>query len=365
MTEENQKQAPYSPKEISLKEIFKEIKIWYSYLLTKWTIIVLFGVIGAAAGIAYAYLKKPTYTAITTFVLEDDKGGNGGLGSIAGIASMAGLDLGNGGGGIFQGDNILVLYKSRKMIKKTLLTTVDYQGKRMLLVDRYIDFNKKREQWESNPKLKNINFLDSLNSDGRNFSRLQDSVLGSIIADIDQSYLKVTRPDKKLSIIKAEVISIDEFFAKSFNEQIVKNVNDFYIQTKTKKSAENVSILQQKTDSVRKVMNGEIYSAVAISDATPNLNPTRQMQRTAPIQRSQFSAETNRAMLTELVKNLELSKISLRNEKPLLEVVDVPVLPLNKDKFGKTKGALLGGILGGFLIVLFLLIRKIIQNVIE
>jgi len=361
MTSENYKHLANDQKEFSLKEILKQVRILYRYLLSKWVVILLFGILGGVLGFFYSYFKKSTYLAVTTFVLEDDKGTNS-LGSIAGIASMAGLDLGTGGGNIFQGDNILELYRSRKMIEKTLLTTVNFNGKKILLVDRYIDFNEKREKWKDNPDLAKISFSNSPTGGRNNFSRLQDSILGTIVSDIDKSYLKVTRVDKKLSIIKAEVVSTDEFFSKSFNEEIVKNVNDFYIQTKTKKSAENVAILQQKTDSVRRVMNGEIYSAAAVSDATPNLNPTRQAQRTAPIQRSQFSAETNKSMLTELVKNLELSKISLRNEKPLLEVVDVPVFPLYKEKFGKFKGIALGGILFGFFTVLFLTVKKIFKN---
>ena len=38
---------------------------------------------------------------------------------------------------------------------------------------------------------------------------------------------------------------------KAFNDNIVKNVNDFYIQTKTKIEFQNVQILQHQTDSVR------------------------------------------------------------------------------------------------------------------
>jgi len=359
MTSENSKQPINASKEISLKEIFKEINVWYRYLLTKWLIIVLFGLIGGAIGFVYAYLKKPLYTAITTFVLEDEQSGAGGLGSISGLASMAGLDLGSGGGGIFQGDNLLQLYKSRKMIEATLLTSVDIDGKKQLLIDRYIEFNDLRTGWQDKPMLKGINFTGASN---QKFSRLQDSIVGTIVSEIDKNYLRVAKLDKKLSIIKVEVVAEDEQFAKVFNEQIVKNVNDFYVQTRTKKSVGNVSILQQKTDSVRRVMNGEIFSAAAVVDATPNLNPTRQVQRNAPVQRSQFSAETNRAILTELVKNLELSKISLRKETPLLEVIDIPIYPLKKDKFGKLKGLIIGGILFGFLSVLYLVIKRTLAN---
>lgn len=345
--------------EISLKELISKIQGWWHYLLSKWLIILVFGLLGGALGLWYAIAKKAIYTATTTFVLEDEKGGSG-LGNFAGLASLAGVDLNSGGGGIFQGDNILELYKSRAMIEKTLLTEVNKDGKKQLLVDRYIDFNELRKKWDLKPELKEIQF--KLNNN-QNFSRVQDSVLGKIVIDINKNYLTVSKPNKKLSIIQADVQAQDEFFAKMFNEEIVKNVNDFYVQTKTKKSSENVKILQQKTDSVRAVMNGAIYSAAAAIDATPNLNPTKQVQRIAPAQRSQFSAETNKAILSSLVQNLEMAKISMRKDAPLIQVIDKPVLPLITERFSKAKGVVIGAGVAGFLVILALIIRRLFQEI--
>lgn len=342
--------------EISLKEFILKIREWWRYLLSKWFMIVVFGILGGLLGFTYAYLKKPVYTATTTFVLEEGGSSGGGLGNLAGLASMAGVDLGSGGGGIFQGDNILELYKSRTMIEKTLLTEVEFNGKKILLVERYIDFNHLR----GNLELKKIQFTRNLQSESN--ERLRDSILGTIVSDINKNYLSVLKPDKKLSVINAEVRAKDEFFAKVFNEEIVKNVNDFYVQTKTKKSIDNVIILQQKTDSVRAVMNGAIYSAAAISDATPNLNPTRQLQRIAPIQRSQFSAETNKAILSAFMQNLEMSKIALRKETPLIQVIDEPIYPLPLERAGKIKYLFFGGVSFTFITIIVLLIKRIFNN---
>jgi len=349
--------------EISLKELIRKTQEWWRYLLSKWVVILIFGLLGCILGFTYAYAKKPIYTASTTFVLEDEKGG--GMGNLAGLASMAGVDLGGGGGGIFQGDNILELYKSRTMIEKTLLTAVNYHDKKQLLIDRYIDFNKLRESWAKKPELARLQFSADDQRKTNNEQRLRDSVMEVIVNNINENYLKVAKPDKKLSIIKADVKSEDEFFAKAFNDQIVKNVNDFYVQTKTKKSLDNIAILKEKTDSVRRVVNGAIYTAVAVADATPNLNPTRQVQRVAPAQRAQFSAETNKAILAELVKNLEMSKMSLLRETPLIQVVDQPIYPLTKEKLGKVKSMIIGGILLGILACLFLILRRIVKQILS
>lgn len=359
MTTESQQYIKPDNEDISLKELIVKMSKWWSYLLSKWVIILVCGLLGSALGLVYSYFKKPIYTANTTFVLEDEKGGVGGLGNLAGLASMAGVDLGASGGGIFQGDNILELYKSRTMIEKTLLTEVDINGKKQLLIDCYIDFNKLREKWNLKAPLMNIQFKLSAN---QHFSRTQDSLIGTIVYNINKNYLSVVKPDKKLNIIKADVKSENEFFSKTFNDEIVKNVNDFYIQTKTKKSVENVKILQQKTDSVRAVMNGAIYSAVAVADATPNLNPTRQIQRVAPAQRAQFSAETNKAILGALVQNLEMAKISLRKEVPLIQVIDQPIYPLEKKSASKIIFGIAFFIVFGILTSVFLISKEIFKG---
>lgn len=347
-----------SVEEINLKELIVRIKEWYKYLLTKWLTILLFGLLGGAIGLIYAFLDKPVFTANTSFVLEEDKGGGGGLASLSGLASIAGVNI-DGGGSIFQGDNILELYKSRTMIEKALLSEVNIDGKKQLLIDRYIQFNKLREKWSKKAELKDITFAKG------NFNRLQDSILGIIVKDINKNYLNAGKPDKKMSIIKVSVKAEDEIFAKIFNDEIVKNVNEFYKQTKTKKSLENVSIIEEKRDSVRRVMSGAIYSAAEVSDATPNLNPTRQVQRLAPMQNAQFSAETNKAILSQLITNLEMAKITLRKETPLIQIIDEPIYPLEKEKFGKAKGLVIGGLLFGFLIVSFLTLKLIVIKILS
>ncbi|RZJ90826.1 MAG: lipopolysaccharide biosynthesis protein [Chryseobacterium sp.] len=353
--------------DITFKQIISKLDEWRSALSSAWLAILIGSFIGGAVGIAYSIYKKPIYIASTSFVLEEEKNG-GGLNGLAGLASAAGVDLGGGGGGIFQGDNILGLYKSRAMLQKTLLTPINGSGSRELLVQRYLNFNKLNEKWAKNKKLADFFFSNDSAQNINNFlrsSRLRDSVLGDIVIDINKNYLAVGKPDKKLSAIQVDVKASDEVFAKSFNDQLVKNVNEFYIDTKTKKTLQNVKILQNKTDSVRSVMNGAIYSSVAIADATPNLNPTRQIQRVAPAQKAQFSAETSKAILSEMVKNLELSKLSLLKETPLIQIIDYPIFPLEVKKFGLVSSFVKGFLLLMVLLSIFVVVRVTILKSLE
>lgn len=342
--------------EISFRELMVRIKNWFKYLLSKWYIIGIAVFIGAVSGYFYAKSQKVTYEASTTFVLESGEGSNGGMGQMAGLAALAGVDLGQSGGGIFQGDNLFELYKSRKMIESTLLLP-SASDSSLLLIDHYLKITGAREKWkQEKPDLLKIDFR---RDSPKELLRSRDSILKNIVQDINKNNLIVGKLDKKSAIIKIDVKSQDEVFSKEFNDAIVAQVNDFYIKTKTKKSLDNIEILQQKTDSVRSVMNGNIVSAAVAVDATPNLNPSRQAQRLIPTQRSQFSGETNKAILSQLLQNLEMSKMTLMRESPLIETIDGPIYPLNKSSFSKTIFLIFGGIICFFISILFLSLRYV------
>jgi hypothetical protein len=318
----------------------------------------LAGIIGAAIGLTYSFIKKPVYTATLSFALEDEKGG-GGLGGALGLASSFGLDLGGGGGSIFTGSNLTELFKSRSMVEQTLLTPVSYEGKNISLAEMYIQNNGWRDSWENKPNFKNTQFLP--NADRKNYSRAQDSILGVMYADLSTNGLSVGQKDKKIAIISIDVNSTNELFAKYFTEALVKEVSDFYIETKSKKSRENMDVLERQTDSIRRALNGAITGVAVANDNTFNLNPALNVRR-APSARRQVDVQANTAILTELVKQSELAKVTLRKETPLIQVIDSPIMPLHKERFGKAKGIALGGILAGFLTVLVLILRRVLSQ---
>ncbi|RUT70419.1 lipopolysaccharide biosynthesis protein [Flavobacterium cupreum] len=351
---------PIGNDEISLRELIEKAKEWYSFLWSQWIKIFFAGLIGACIGLTYSFIKKPIYTANLSFALEDEKG-VGGLGSALGLASTLGLDLGGSGGGIFTGSNLTELFKSRSMVEKTLLSPVTVDGKVISLAEMYIQNNKWRDNWKENSKLSSIQFLP--NSDRKNFSRIQDSIIGSMYSSLSKSSLSVGQKDKKVSIINIEVSSTNELFAKHFCEALAKEVSDFYIKTKSKKARLNMAILQKQTDSIRGELNGAITGVAAANDNTFNLNPALNVRR-APSMKRQVDVQANTAILTELVKQTELAKVTLRRDTPLIQVIDRPILPLSKERFGKMKGIVLGGFLGGFLFLIYLIIKRIFKQLV-
>jgi hypothetical protein len=320
--------------EVSFKELILKVEGWFGYLRSKWRVILICAIIGSVIGCTYALITKPVYLATSTFVLEDTDDLSG-LGQYAGIAAMVGLDLsGHNSGGIFKGDNIMELYKSNAMIEKTLLSQVTFDGKKQPLINRYIDFNKLRNKWADDPVLRQLDFGQyGTDSSSPQVSRLQDSILSTAVARMNDKYFTIAKLKNSLNIYRAEVKAPDEFFAKSFNEEIVRNVNDFYIHTKMSRSLLTVRLLQQKIDSIRTSMSA--------------------------VKPSGFALETNTEVLGELIKNLELSKINLQKEMPLIQLIDRPKFPLERFDVTITEGILYGFFGFGFLSMLILWFRRL------
>lgn len=342
--------------EISLKELVEKFREWYFYLLLQWKIIFLVTIIGAGLGLVYSLCKKPIYTATLTFALEDEK--SGGLGGALGFASSFGLDLGGSGGGIFTGSNLTELFKSRSMVEKALLTPVTINDKVISLAEMYLQNNKWREKWSEKQKFASIQFLPNANR--KYFTRDHDSILGLLYKDLSKSGLSVVQKDKKISIINIDVSSTNELFSKFFCEALVRQVGEFYVYSKSKKARINMSILERQVDSIRGELNSAITGVAVANDNTFNLNPAMNVRR-APSASRQVDVQANTAILTELVKQSELAKVTLRKETPLIQVIDRPILPLYKERLGKAKGIVIGGFIAGFLVVFILIVKRLFK----
>jgi len=343
----------FSPPQFTLKEVVQNLIDWVRFFRSQWKPLVLSLVVGAGLGAGYSQLKDPIFHAETSFVLEEE--GMGGIGQMSGIASLLGVNLGGiGTNGLFQGDNIMELYRSDRMLEETLLSPFD---NKKLLVDRFIEFEELEKKWASTIDLTALTFSPSK----KNHGVKQDSVLKEIAKIIREKQLVVVKPDRKLSIIQVNVSSKDEAFAKLFNETLVSKVNTFYLETKTKKTGENLRILQIQADSVRAILDQSLGTLAAEQDRIPNANP---LLSTATVngRRKQVDVQTSAAVFQEIVKNLEMAKINHRINTPLIQLIDSPKLPLKRSEVRLVKGMVYGAIIFGFLALSFLYLRRIYQK---
>jgi hypothetical protein len=344
----------FSPPQFTLKEVVQNLIDWVRFFRSQWGPLVLSLVVGAGLGAGYSQLKDPVFHAETSFVLEEE--GMSGIGQMSGIASLLGVNLGGMGGtnGLFQGDNIMELYRSDRMLEETLLSPFD---NKKLLVDRFIEFEELEKKWASSIDLSTLKFSASKENHGVK----QDSVLKEIAKIIREKQLVVVKPDRKLSIIQVNVSSKDEGFAKLFNETLVSKVNTFYLETKTKKTGENLRILQIQADSVRAILDQSLGTLAAEQDRIPNANPLLSAA-TVNGRRKQVDVQTSAAVFQEIVKNLEMAKISHRINTPLIQLIDSPRLPLKRTEIRLVKGSVYGAFILGVLALSILYLRRLYQK---
>jgi uncharacterized protein involved in exopolysaccharide biosynthesis len=330
---------------ISIRDLIVMLTDWLLYYKTKLKWIVPISLISASAGLYIAYNSSPIYTAELTFAMES----KGTSSTYSAITSQLGIDLGGGGGGAFSDNNIIELLKSKSLIEKSLLTSSLLDGREQLLINRYIESSGLRTYWKKKyPYLVDVNYSKEENRS--DFDIRKDSILQAICKAIRKEDLSVTKTDKNSSIISVKFKSTDQLFARTFNEVLVESATNFYIQTKTQKSKNNLTILENRLDSVKRAMNVEIYGAAVTKDQ--NLGLIR-AQGAIKQSQKQINVQILTTMYGELVKNIEIAKYSLMREEPLFQIIDAPILPLDREKLGKTKGTIIGGVLGVFLSLVF------------
>ncbi|MDA1267657.1 MAG: exopolysaccharide biosynthesis protein [Bacteroidetes bacterium] len=343
----------FSPPQFTLREVVKNLIDWVKFFRFKWKLLVLFLSIGAGLGAGFSQVKDPVFHAETSFVLEEE--GMSGIGQMSGIANLLGVNLGGiGTNGLFQGDNIMELYRSDRMLEETLLSPFENDG---LLIERFIESEDLEEKWASTIDLSALSFSASRENQGVQ----QDSVIKEISKIIREKQLVVVKPDRKLSIIQVTVSSKDEAFAKLFNETLVSKVNTFYLETKTKKTGENLRILQIQADSVRVILDQSMGTLAVEQDRIPNANPLLSAA-TVNSRRKQIDVQSSASVYMEIVKNLEMAKISHRINTPLIQLIDSPKLPLKRTEIRLMKGMVYGAFFLGGLALSLLYLRKLYQK---
>lgn len=339
--------------EITLKELLQKAQEWFAYLKSKGIKILIAGLLGGLLGLGYSFLKKPVYMATLTYAVEDNNPAAGGLGS---LASSFGFDLGgSSNSGAFTGPNLMELFKSRTMVEKTLLAPVTVSGKTISLAELYIQNKKWQKAWDEDPKLQSITFAPEASRE--KFTRVQDSIFGRIYDNLSKTSLSVEQRDKKVAIGTIRLRDTDELFAQKFTLALTQTVTDFYVETKIQRARENLEILEFQTDSIREALNLAITGVAVANDNTFGLNPALNVKR-VPSAKKQVDVQANTAILTELVKQTELARVTLRKETPLIQIIDPPILPLEVDRLGKAKGIVRGGFLLGFVMVLYLVFKR-------
>jgi len=337
--------------EIQLKDILIKLSEYKAYLFKKKFAIIALSLSFCILGILIAMTSDKKYNAALTFVVEDPQSG-GSLGSMSGIASQFGFDVGANSSSTFSQQNILELLKSRGVVVSTLLQNAKINSKNDLLIEHYLELNGIKENWDKEETLLPISYHDKL-------TYRHDSISGNIWKSIVKDKLVVEMQSDKANIISLSYSSVNDELAKQFVEVLIDQMSKMYVVHQTAQAKNTLDFLQIRADSVF----GELELAEEEFARMKDINQ-RIIKASGRLKELQLMrrVEVLSTMYLQIIKNLELSKITLLNNTPIINIIDKPILPLEVDSKSKTLLGILGAFLGGFLSVCFFVFRKLFKD---
>lgn len=340
--------------EISIVRIIKALQEYKQELLLKWKLLVFFILLFAGLGIVVSLVKQPKYIAKTTLMLQNDKGGGGVL---SGYLQMAGqLGILPGGTEAIDEDKVLEIFKSRRIIESALYKKATIDGKNDFMCNHYISIYELRKKFDADDDLKGFVFKNG-GSDKHTF--LEDSLIYVFHESIVKNCLKLTK-DPKSGIIEIQLEFPSELFSKYFCEFMVDALKEYYLSNKTQKERESLAIIQNRVDSITGALNNSEDRYAKWKDSYSRLIKVQGSIEGVKMQRE---VTILNVMYAEAAKNLEIAKFNLLLSTPIVQVIDSPILPLEKKKFRKLYGLILGGFLGGFLSFGYFILKKIISKI--
>ena len=339
--------------EILLDNFYKKFLAFANYLIKKSVALIFIGIFLVLIGVGLFYNQSPKYEGSLTFLVEE-KGSSASGGGLASIASQFGIDIAGGGSGsgLFAGDNILDILKSRFIVERVLLSKIKDRSDTVSLADIFLQFKNYKKKWKDSEYLKNINFRNV--NQKEDLSLLQDSVLNLIFKDFTKNNLEVDRLSKKGTIFVIRVASKNEYFSKYASERLVKESRELYINLKTKTAQSNINRLEDKADSLLNLLNQKSFLSADLQVFNPNVAIKK---ATIPNELAIRDKTILSTIYTEVVKNLETSKMALSQQTPVIQVLDSPSLPLEDNKRSVLYFIFISVFVGGALSLIFYLVK--------
>lgn len=337
---------PSQVKEVSVREVIVTVQEYLWAGLRGWPWLLLCGLLFGGYQAWEASQRPIYYSANTTFVVNEDKGGGGGgLGSVLGQ-----IGLGGGGGGSHNLKRIMAFATSKYLLNDMLLDSVTLKGTPDLLVNHVINYGELAETLELELAFGtnriSVNQVDSL-------SRKEGAVLKAVYTYLTESdeFPFVTDIADDTGMLTITAKTRDEDLTLHLSTGLYQYISDFYRKETTGQSKITVDRLQGKADSILQELNAAEYQLASFTDTRLSLNNRRDQLKTVQLNRK---IQILALAYGEIIRNLETAKFTLSAKTPFFQLVDEPFKPLFKMKANPIKNGIKGGAVGmiiGFVLV--------------
>ena len=338
--------------EVSIKDILLNINEFKNELFLKKYKISVFSILFVCAILFVISSKEKTYTAELTFVVEEENVASP-LSSMSGIASQFGFDVFGGGTSTFSQQNIMQLLKSRGVISKTLLEDITINNQKDYIIEHYISLYEKKSLW--------IN--SDLNNLGLSFSsaltQAHDSIISLAWEEIVEQSLHVDIKNDETNIISLSFTSSNENFSKLFAEKLISQMSMMYVEYKTKQASNTIDFLQSRSDSVFSELEGSEREYARIKDINQRIIKASGRLKELQLMRN---VEVLNTMYLEIIKNLEIAKMTLLNQTPIIQIIDRPILPLKDNSVSKLLVVIISIFISLILSIIYLFFVKLFRD---
>jgi hypothetical protein len=308
--------------EISTKELLLSFFSTLNLLARTWKVWLSAMLIGTLVSLVkdLAVDKVTSYRSSIIFNLE--LGGGGGGSQLSGLASTFGLMSQNNvsGGELFTSQNFPTIMRSRAVIEKALMNDVVVGKDTLLLINYVADSSDiKTNEWGGGlftpPFYGAINYkFEKKNIE--DFTPLENEIINSIYQKLtDATAIEGIKPTN--SILLLTTVLTNEKLAKVWVESVLETTEEFYVEMKTKKTRELLSVQNKQLDKLAGLNFENPYV----------VDPNGRLQETKANRQSSFITNQYLAQLG----TVESLKRMLLEQTPIFTVMDETRLPLEKE----------------------------------
>lgn len=344
---EQQEQATLTP-----KLIFQKIIETKDLVLKNWWILLIMVGIGTAIGyyVDSEKNKRMQYEAKIVFSISGAKTGP----DMGGFGSLLGMGGAQGDAGLFTGENLFYVIKTRPVLERALLTPVKLSnGKTELFANYYLDSTYLREdEWASFlPEWLNVRITHTSRD---SMTKIERQVFDGVLYKVRDREISISQPNLKTAFNELAISMENEMVARTFSYLLLETIERVYQENQTRKSREMMVIMKKRVDSLGSVLN-RTESRLA---QTTVIN-TEAVAPTAKVEEGRLTRSTTfvSSLYLEASRSLESLKMSIVKEAPLFTIIEPPVLPLTTKLFSR-QNMKFGAAIGFILAIIFILAKQ-------
>lgn len=348
--------------QITTKEFFLKLINFFKVIGSKWRILMLGLLLGAIASIIQDLInkKETKYEAKIIFNIDIGGGGAASTSQLGGLAASIGLagniPQGAQGGDLLSGTNFAALLQSRIVYERALMKNVQVNGKTLLMANYFKDSSDIADQmWkgdlfhEANEEAISYRFKQKAPKD---LSPLENVIIGAIYEHLAPDTQLV--PIEGSSLTQLTTKTVNEQLSKVWAETLLKAIEEFYVEMKTKKTREMLGMQQRRLDSLQVLMfSSDKRLAQLTFQNTTVVDPSGPMRQQQVTRNNAFYSNQYYTQLT----TVEGLNRLLVEQTPILTIIEPIRFPLYTYVGGIGQSIKMGSLLGFFVALIYVLAR--------